>query len=90
MPRDSDWSWLRAAVGLWGRVVDLACRGGLVAAAREAAAHNTPAERPRPTDKSQGLGIPLPYVLSAEDVALPPGEYRWDRFAERAGPGRAA
>jgi hypothetical protein len=26
------------------------------------------------------------YVLAAEDVALPPGEYRWDRFAERVGP----
>jgi pimeloyl-ACP methyl ester carboxylesterase len=29
------------------------------------------------------LGIPLSYVLSADDVALPPGEYGWDRFAER-------
>jgi hypothetical protein len=36
----------------------------------------------------QGLGIPLHYVLSAEDVALPLGEYGWDRFAERAGPRR--
>lgn len=25
------------------------------------------------------------YVLSADDVALPPGEYGWDRFAERLG-----
>jgi pimeloyl-ACP methyl ester carboxylesterase len=29
------------------------------------------------------LGLPMHYVLSAEDVALPPGEYGWDRFAER-------
>jgi pimeloyl-ACP methyl ester carboxylesterase len=31
----------------------------------------------------RGLGVPLRYVLSADDVALPPGEYGWDRFAER-------
>jgi pimeloyl-ACP methyl ester carboxylesterase len=29
------------------------------------------------------LGVPLHYVLSVDDVALPPGEYGWDRFAER-------
>ena len=29
------------------------------------------------------LGIGLHYVLSTEDVALPPGEYGWTRFAER-------
>jgi pimeloyl-ACP methyl ester carboxylesterase len=29
------------------------------------------------------LGVPLDYVLSADDVALPPGEYGWDRFTER-------
>jgi pimeloyl-ACP methyl ester carboxylesterase len=29
------------------------------------------------------LGVPLRYVLSEADVALPPGEYGWDRFAER-------
>jgi pimeloyl-ACP methyl ester carboxylesterase len=29
------------------------------------------------------LGVPLRYVLSADDVALPPGEYGWERFAER-------
>jgi len=29
------------------------------------------------------LGLPLHYVLSTEDVALPPGEYGWLRFAER-------
>jgi pimeloyl-ACP methyl ester carboxylesterase len=33
----------------------------------------------------ENLGIPTSYVLSAEDVALPPGEYGWDRFAERLG-----
>jgi pimeloyl-ACP methyl ester carboxylesterase len=37
-----------------------------------------------PADEAyRGLGIPLHYVLSSEDVALPPGEYGWDRFAER-------
>jgi pimeloyl-ACP methyl ester carboxylesterase len=30
-------------------------------------------------------GVPLSYVLSADDVALPPGEYGWHRFAERIG-----
>ncbi|TWF80342.1 pimeloyl-ACP methyl ester carboxylesterase [Pseudonocardia hierapolitana] len=30
-------------------------------------------------------GIPVAYVLSREDIALPPGEYGWDRFAERLG-----
>lgn len=29
------------------------------------------------------LDLSLHYVLSTEDVALPPGEYGWDRFAER-------
>jgi pimeloyl-ACP methyl ester carboxylesterase len=31
------------------------------------------------------LGIPVAYVLSSEDLALPPGEYGWDRFADRLG-----
>jgi pimeloyl-ACP methyl ester carboxylesterase len=31
------------------------------------------------------LGVPVAYVLSEQDVALPPGEYGWDRFAERLG-----
>ncbi len=49
--------------------------------------------RPQPyrtfTDEPVGgeayrdLGIPLSYVLSTEDVALPPGEYGWARFPER-------
>ena len=30
-------------------------------------------------------GVPLSYVLSTDDVALPPGEYGWNRFAERIG-----
>jgi pimeloyl-ACP methyl ester carboxylesterase len=33
----------------------------------------------------QALGIPVSYVLSSEDIALPPGEYGWPRFAERLG-----
>jgi len=37
-----------------------------------------------PADEAyQSLGIPVHYVLSSEDVALPPGEFGWDRFAER-------
>jgi pimeloyl-ACP methyl ester carboxylesterase len=31
------------------------------------------------------LGIPVSYVLSTGDIALPPGEYGWARFAERLG-----
>lgn len=34
-------------------------------------------------DSYRELGISLDYVLSSEDVALPPGDYGWDRFAER-------
>ena len=30
-------------------------------------------------------GVPLSYVLSADDVSLPLGEYGWDRFAQRIG-----
>jgi pimeloyl-ACP methyl ester carboxylesterase len=33
----------------------------------------------------QALGIPVAYVLSSEDIGLPPGEYGWHRFAERLG-----
>lgn len=31
------------------------------------------------------LGVPVAYVLSTSDVALPPGEYGWDRFPQRLG-----
>jgi pimeloyl-ACP methyl ester carboxylesterase len=31
------------------------------------------------------LGIPVSYVLSTGDIALPPGEYGWARFADRLG-----
>jgi pimeloyl-ACP methyl ester carboxylesterase len=52
--------------------------------------------RPQPyrtfTDEPVGgnayreLGIPLHYVYSSEDVALPPGEFAWTpRFPERLG-----
>ncbi len=34
---------------------------------------------------AQALGIPVSYVLSSDDIALPPGEYGWHRFAERLG-----
>jgi pimeloyl-ACP methyl ester carboxylesterase len=62
-------------------------------ASRAAAAVVHSVLRPQPfrtfTDPPVGgeayrdLGLSLHYVLSAEDVALPPGEYGWDRFAER-------
>ncbi|TCC08256.1 alpha/beta fold hydrolase [Kribbella soli] len=31
------------------------------------------------------LGVPVGYLLGEDDVALPPGEYGWNRFAERLG-----
>ncbi|WP_158849669.1 alpha/beta fold hydrolase [Saccharothrix deserti] len=31
------------------------------------------------------LGVPVSYVLGEQDVALPPGEYGWNRFADRLG-----
>lgn len=31
------------------------------------------------------LGVPVSYLLGDQDVALPPGEYGWHRFAERLG-----
>jgi pimeloyl-ACP methyl ester carboxylesterase len=31
------------------------------------------------------LDVPTAYVLSVDDVALPPGEYGWSRFPERLG-----
>jgi len=34
---------------------------------------------------ARALGIPVSYVLSSDDIALPPGEYGWQRFAERLG-----
>ena len=33
----------------------------------------------------QSSGVPVSYLLSEEDIALPPGEYAWARFAERLG-----
>jgi hypothetical protein len=34
---------------------------------------------------AQAAGIPVSYVLSSADIALPPGEYGWHRFADRLG-----
>lgn len=31
------------------------------------------------------LGVPVSYVLSVDDISLPPGEYGWDRFPGRLG-----
>jgi pimeloyl-ACP methyl ester carboxylesterase len=33
----------------------------------------------------QAAGVPVSYVLSEQDIALPPGEYGWERFARRLG-----
>lgn len=33
----------------------------------------------------EDLGVPTTYLLGEQDVALPPGEYGWHRFAERLG-----
>jgi pimeloyl-ACP methyl ester carboxylesterase len=41
-------------------------------------------ETVEPLDPEQ-FGVPITYVLSEQDVALPPGEYGWARFAERLG-----
>jgi hypothetical protein len=39
----------------------------------------------KPIDPAK-LGVPVSYVLSVDDVALPPGEYGWNlRFPERLG-----
>jgi pimeloyl-ACP methyl ester carboxylesterase len=39
----------------------------------------TPVE---PVDAA-ALGVPVTYLLGSEDMALPPGEFGWHRFAER-------
>lgn len=31
------------------------------------------------------LGVPATFLLGEDDIALPPGEYGWPRFAERLG-----
>ncbi len=41
-------------------------------------------ETVEPIDPGE-LGVPVAYVLSEDDVALPPGEYGWARFADRLG-----
>jgi pimeloyl-ACP methyl ester carboxylesterase len=48
--------------------------------------YRTFTDEPVDGEKYRGLGIPLEYVLSSEDVALPPGEFAWaPRFPERCG-----
>jgi pimeloyl-ACP methyl ester carboxylesterase len=37
-----------------------------------------------PVDSAR-LGVPVTYLLSEDDIALPPGEYGWQRFADRLG-----
>ena len=34
-------------------------------------------------DEWSRLALPSVYLLSSDDLALPPGEYGWDRFADR-------
>ncbi|WP_028933366.1 alpha/beta fold hydrolase [Pseudonocardia spinosispora] len=33
----------------------------------------------------ESFDVPVSYVLSIDDIALPPGEFGWDRFAKRLG-----
>jgi pimeloyl-ACP methyl ester carboxylesterase len=43
-------------------------------------------DEPVDGEKYRHLGVPLEYVLSAEDVALPPGDFAWaPRFPDRCG-----
>ena len=45
--------------------------------------YRTFTDPPASGEAYRDLGVPLDYVLSADDVALPPGEYGWDRFPGR-------
>ena len=45
--------------------------------------YRTFTDQPIGGEAYRDLGIPLDYVLSADDVALPPGEHGWDRFPAR-------
>lgn len=38
-----------------------------------------------PDSGPEASGIPVAYLLGDQDVALPPGEYGWQRFADRLG-----
>lgn len=43
-------------------------------------------DEPVAGEQYRGLGIPMQYVLSTEDVALPPGDFGWaPRFPDRCG-----
>jgi hypothetical protein len=37
------------------------------------------------TVDSTAHGVPTAYLLGEQDIALPPGEYGWNRFADRLG-----
>lgn len=45
--------------------------------------YRTFTDQPVGGEEYRDLGIPLDYLRSADDLALPPGEYYWDRLAER-------
>jgi pimeloyl-ACP methyl ester carboxylesterase len=48
--------------------------------------YRTFTDEPVDGDRFRDLGIPLEYVLSSEDVALPPGDFAWaPRFPDRCG-----
>jgi pimeloyl-ACP methyl ester carboxylesterase len=48
--------------------------------------YRTFTDEPVNGEKYRDLGIPLEYVLSSEDVALPPGDFAWaPRFPDRCG-----
>jgi pimeloyl-ACP methyl ester carboxylesterase len=48
--------------------------------------YRTFTDEPVDGEKYRELGIPMEYVLSSEDVALPPGDFAWaPRFPDRCG-----
>ena len=48
--------------------------------------YRTFTDEPVDGERYRELGVPLEYVLSTEDVALPPGDFAWSpRFPERCG-----
>ena len=53
---------------------------GLLAAAAVRAPSR---EKPRTRRRSSTLDVPSAYIRSTDDVALPPGEWGWDRFPTR-------
>lgn len=62
-----------------------AASAAIVHAQLRAQPYRTFTDEPVAATAYRDAGVPLSYVLSVDDVALPPGEYGWLRFAERLG-----